>query len=467
VFLIVGIVLVSVILVVILLKLNSTPWFEKVVTPLRIGFVYISVVSMLALVNLRWPGDFHSALLGLQISLFKLNSLQSTACVMAFTVTFHVALLAPFMLAVLLLAMDRCATEASKTEPGDMHDHMHDIDRDPDLGLQQFMTGASAEVTAATAASTSAAGDHGDPGIDRDWVSGRRARALGQLLGTRAFSYLDIRMRDPAERKLRLRSLMIKTFLGFLSSSYTYLAWVTIELFVCTNDGHLRADGGIVCFSSSWYPLLPTACFGFVFYIVGIPALQLYLLRRFDWGEGADAAAYLGYRITGYRRGFRWWDTADMIWRLSVALSIQLLMETPDAQIAMFTSLVAGRLVAQRRLRPFVDEHNNVHEGALQWLTLGVMLCGVLFYCLNSQLNGTAQAFLFVLAAAFLAGIGLSLAYSTVKAFGARALHAIPSGTNADAIDREPEEGKLELVHRMRALATGLDSTSTVTHWRS
>ena len=50
------------------LKLNSTRWFERMTTPLRIGFVHISVISMLKLVRLQWPGGLYSALSGLQVT---------------------------------------------------------------------------------------------------------------------------------------------------------------------------------------------------------------------------------------------------------------------------------------------------------------------------------------------------------------------------------------------------------------
>jgi hypothetical protein len=66
------------------LKLNSTPWFERVTAPARIGFVYISVVSMLNLVRLQWPGGLLAVLSGLQLSLFKLDAFQSTACLLSF-----------------------------------------------------------------------------------------------------------------------------------------------------------------------------------------------------------------------------------------------------------------------------------------------------------------------------------------------------------------------------------------------
>jgi hypothetical protein len=159
---------------------------------------------------------------------------------------------------------------------------------------------------------------------------------------------------------------------------------------------------------------------GLILYVVGIPVLQLVMLRRFGWGDHADAAAFLGYRVTGYKHGFRWWDSADIVWRLSVALSIQLLMDHPPAQLALFTLLIAARLVAQRRFRPFVETLNNVEENMLEWLTLGVLACGCVFYAFRSRLSDAAQAFLFVLVVVFLAIIVLCVVRATLLAFRGR-----------------------------------------------
>ncbi len=46
------------------LKLNSKFWFEHVMTPVRIGFVYVCVVSMLNLVKLQWLGGVLTILSG-------------------------------------------------------------------------------------------------------------------------------------------------------------------------------------------------------------------------------------------------------------------------------------------------------------------------------------------------------------------------------------------------------------------
>jgi hypothetical protein len=347
------------------LKLNSTIWFEYVMTPVRIGFIYVSVVSMLNLVRLRWPGGILTILSGMQLSLFKLDVLQGAACFLSFKTTFYLALYFPFALALALLGV---------------------------LGLSTLMTR-----------------EHRGGWLQQAWSS----------IGIRADDHFRRRGR------FRIRALLVRSYLSFLSSSYSYLAWSSVQLFVCTDIGdsggkRLHAFAEIVCYSAEWYTLFPSVLMGLILYVVGIPALQLVMLRRFGWGEHADAAAFLGYRVTGYKQGFRWWDSADIVWRLSVALSIQLLMDHPPAQLALFTLLIAARLAAQRRFRPFVETLNNVEENVLQWLTLGVLACGVVFYAFRPILNDAAQAFLFVLVVVFLAVIVLCVACATLLAFRGR-----------------------------------------------
>jgi hypothetical protein len=354
----------ALIIAVVYLKLNSTMWFEYVMTPVRIGFIYVSVVSMLNLVKLQWPGGVLTVLSGMQLSLFKLDVLQGAACFLSFKTTFYLALNLPFALALALLGV---------------------------LGLSTLMT---------------------------------REHRGGWL--QKAWAYIGIRADDHFRRRgrFRIRALLVRTYLSFLSSSYSYLAWSSVQLFVCADIGaggkRLRAFAEIVCYSSEWYSLFPSALMGLLLYVVGIPVLQLMMLRRFRWGEHADSAAFLGYRVTGYKHGFRWWDSVDIVWRLSVALSIQLLMDNPTAQLTLFTLLIVARLAAQRRFRPFVETLNNLEEHVLQWLTLGVLACGVVFYAFKPKLNDKAQAFFFVLVITFLAFIVLCVARATVLAFRGR-----------------------------------------------
>jgi hypothetical protein len=320
---------------------------------------------MLNLVELEWPGGVSTILSGMQLSLFKLDVLQGAACFLSFKTTFYLALYFPFALAGTLLAV---------------------------LGLSTQMT--------------------------RELRWGWLQKAWASI-GIRADDHFRHRGR------FRIRALLVRSYLSFLSSSYSYLAWSSVQLFQCTDIGdnsgpRLYAFAEIVCYSSEWYSLFPSALLGLVLYVVGIPLLQLMMLRRFSWGEHEDAAAFLGYRVTGYKHGFRWWDSIDIVWRLCVALSIQLLMEHPTAQIVLFTALVGGRLAAQRHLRPFAESQNNVQEHMLQWLTLGVLACGVVFYSLNSRLSDAAQAFLYVMVIGFLLVIVLSVARSTVLAYQRR-----------------------------------------------
>jgi hypothetical protein len=392
----------------IFLKLNSTVWFEYVVTPVRIGFIYVSVVSMLNLVRLQWPGGVANILSGMQLSLFKLDVFQGAACFLSFKTTFYVALYFPFALGLVFLGL---------------------------LGLSAAIT---------------------------------HERRYGWQ--QRLWAFIGIRADDHFRRRgrRRIRALLVRSFLSFLSSSYSYLAWASVQLFVCTDLGdsagpRLLAFAEIVCYGPEWYTLFPSALLGLIVYVIGIPLLQLIILRRYAWGEHADAAAFLGYRVIGYKPGFRWWDTADIVWRLSVALSIQLLMQYPTAQLTFFAVLVSARLAAQRYCRPFVERLNNVHETLLQWLTLGILACGIIFYASKTKLSDAAQAFLFVLVVVCIAIIGLSVLRSTWIAFkGRRRFESerISSLSSADesSVSRSDVDRSAVALDSSSMIADGLES---------
>jgi hypothetical protein len=89
-------------------------------TPVRIGFVYVSVVSMLNLVKLQWPGGILTILSrsGMQLSMFKLDVLQGAACFLSFKTTFYLALCFPFALALALLGVLGLSTLMTREHRG-------------------------------------------------------------------------------------------------------------------------------------------------------------------------------------------------------------------------------------------------------------------------------------------------------------------------------------------------------------
>ena len=211
-------------------------------------------------------------------------------------------------------------------------------------------------------------------------------------------------------------ALLIRSFLTFLSLAYTYLSYEAISIFDCVNmtgQYRLRDFVGVECYTPEWYKYVATAMLSILLYLIGIPVLQLWLLHWFDYGRRGGSKSVLGSQVMGYKEGYRWWDTAGLIWRLAVVLCVRLLVDYTTAQICVFVALLLIRIVAQRLCRPFESPIPDREEIWLISLTVGVLFCGLGFYIADDQTHvpdGVTEA-LVVLALILVSSLIICTAY--------------------------------------------------------
>jgi len=225
-----------------------------------------------------------------------------------------------------------------------------------------------------------------------------------------------------AKYQRRFRALLIRTYLTFLSFSYTFLSLESLVVFDCVSlNGELllRDFVAVRCYSEQWYRYLISSIFGMVCYLVGIPLLMGWLLHAWQYGDRPGAYQILGLQILAYRPGFRWWDVASLLWKLAVVLTLRFLIDHSTAQIVVFITLLLGRLLAQRLLTPYESSPNNREEGVMMSLTAGVVLCGVIFYG-TSRTGAESDVLtevLFVVAIALMAALVLCTLYFVYRVY--------------------------------------------------
>jgi len=428
------VVIAVVILAATFIKLNSTKKLQHVQVPFKIGLVYIqgtaiifpmrvlcdilslilapvilvgwlacfescAVLSLLRLVALRWPSVVHDTLSAMSLSVLNFG-LFATQCWITFQASFYVISYIPFVLFSVLLLCYGVLWHARRPSR---------------------------------------------PAVS-GWIVQRLAPDLGNGLQWNSSEYLH-----------GFQALLCRTFLSFLSFSYTFLAWEPISIFDCVNINgkpRLRDFVRVECYSGEWNSYLFTAILGMLLYPLGIVALIYWTLRRWDYGDKPGAAAMLGSQVMAYRTGYRWWELVGLLWKLCMVLVLRLLLEYPTAQVVLFLLLLTARIVVQRLVQPFASPLNNRHETWLMGLTFAVMCIGVIFYAGNDSISTDGVRTLYVFAMLLIVTLLGSIVYFVIQAYRMPAYVMSAQGTDGDR-DADDTEGSPEL-HKL----TGYDGAA-------
>jgi len=196
------------------------------------------------------------------------------------------------------------------------------------------------------------------------------------------------RFREKRYRR-RFRSLITRSYLSFLSFAYTYLSAESFAIFDCINisgTNRMRDFVLVECWSTEWYEeYLPSALLGIGLYMIGIVAVQLYLLNLYECGEARGSKGILGRTIKEYHSKYRWWDVAGLVWRLALVLTLRFGSTQPEVQIGLFLFLLFLRISLQQYCKPYVNLFTTHEEVWLILLTMVVAACGLTFYITNSM----------------------------------------------------------------------------------
>ncbi|KNC54653.1 uncharacterized protein AMSG_11655 [Thecamonas trahens ATCC 50062] len=177
----------------------------------------------------------------------------------------------------------------------------------------------------------------------------------------------------------------------FCEIFFIYIVTTLFEVVGCMSGAYgqltLVANPQIECFSSAWWAhLFPTTLVAGIIYLVCLPAVLLYGIRKIHKTEPTmNDEHFLAWSrfssvVFKFKRSFRWWMFIIMGRKLVISVVIASFPTAPLVQamgslMVLFVGIVVQLLYSPYRLR----QHNQV-DWFLASMHLLLLLCGVLFY---------------------------------------------------------------------------------------
>ena len=139
---------------------------------------------------------------------------------------------------------------------------------------------------------------------------------------------------------------------------YPQIVKVVITLFSCTSvingTKYLMLDPEVKCFQYNAFVWVGIVL-GSVVYIIGMPAISIYIIKRIDRNDADNRLKY-GILYDGYNNKYYWWwETVIQLRKLSVIL-ISAFIESRVQQILLVLFVIVVSLFFTAWLRPFYDD---------------------------------------------------------------------------------------------------------------
>ena len=139
---------------------------------------------------------------------------------------------------------------------------------------------------------------------------------------------------------------------------YPQIVKVVITLFSCTSvingTKYLMLDPEVKCFQYNAFVWVGIVL-GSVVYIIGMPAISIYIIKRIDRNDADNRLKY-GILYDGYNNKYYWWwETVIQLRKLSVIL-ISAFIQSRVQQILLVLFVIVVSLFFTAWLRPFYDD---------------------------------------------------------------------------------------------------------------
>lgn len=199
-------------------------------------------------------------------------------------------------------------------------------------------------------------------------------------------------------------SLLAACLLAF-KILYLTLAKKSLEIFNCVDDKngnfYFDAEPSRKCFVEGWwYSLLPSSILGIIFYVVGIPAISLYLSlmrmkvlkkQRFEftsWDKFIIRVTSKKHRE--FSEKFDYWDVIIMTRKFLIVVSQLFFASFPGFQAVFVVFVLFLAYVVQRNMMPYSEKSLNFLESSTIVSSILVLMGGLLFFngvLYNQQLD--------------------------------------------------------------------------------
>ncbi|KAJ6226090.1 g protein-coupled receptor-related [Anaeramoeba flamelloides] len=371
-----------------------------------IAFSFFQVLSVMGSLKLNWPSKITNAFHFLSIFNFNLDIL-ATEC--SFTVTFYqkwvFIMLSPFTFLVLMIIIYFVAIGHSKLV---CKFGAKFIDKFPNFCSQpNYKNRLFAPLY---------------------WLRYQFSRVF-----THGFSEED---------RKELFNNLINSYSCLLTFIYLYVSMKVLQMFQCTKGESSEGDvqyfltenSEVLCYDSSWYKLLPWVIFFGIIYIIGIPALLLYMLNYYAKNvEDKLFDARLGLLCARYSKEWYYWELVIMTRKLIFIIFECFLNYNPFLQTGLCSLLLLISLLLQLYTQPFLAKRHNTLEFTLLIISQVILLSGMIFVSEDfSEENSRAKL---AIAIIFIIWVGVCILGSMII-FEIRHRYRVNIGKDEDELEK-------------------------------
>lgn len=157
----------------------------------------------------------------------------------------------------------------------------------------------------------------------------------------------------------------------------------TIGFFRCTSqpDGnyYLDTSPGNECYESEWYRHLSLAIFGLIAWVIGVPAIILFILTKYRRSlADSDTMALFGFFFVSYKESYFYWQEVVLARKLLLILAF--VISDTIFQVVFFFAVSFAYTILVARLMPYATKTANALEIVTNCCILILLFLGIMFY---------------------------------------------------------------------------------------
>ena len=170
---------------------------------------------------------------------------------------------------------------------------------------------------------------------------------------------LVLRRRRPASVHVSMTEMVVRVLNVIVFVLYPGIGTRIFRLFKCRTVGaeaYLEADFSVVCWKEQHTIAVAVASLCILVYVVGIPAMSVYLLyKRKDRLNDPKTVNLFGSLYLAYERPYWYWEAVEMLKKMVLAGGLVIVAAGSSAQVLIGVLISLFYLIVVVRLEPFDD----------------------------------------------------------------------------------------------------------------